>query len=150
MHCLSDEEEAKFVRDGKERGWFMLDTPANCMKPNRNATYLTRQIILAKMSADRYSLDRYSMHYCAYFGKAKRLQTRLSEAFSLKGNSICNDYYTKDGHGRLIHTEQDEVTEVTTEKELEDRLSSCITYAEDFVRQTGVKRTLNFECDGCD
>ena len=58
-----------------------------------------------------------------------------------------SNYYSNDGHGRLIRTEQDEVT---TEKELEDRLSSCITYAEDFVRQTGVKRTLNFECDGCD
>ena len=51
--CLLAEEDAKFVRDGKERGWFMLDTPANCMKPNRHATNITRQIILAKINADR-------------------------------------------------------------------------------------------------
>ena len=145
MHCLSDEEEAKFVRDGKERGWFMLDTPANCMKPNRNATYITRQIILAKISADRYSCDRYGKLYCAYIGKANRLQTRLSEAFRLTGNSVCSDYYSKDSHGRLYHTEQDEVTEVTTEKELEDRLSSCITYTEDFMREFSVKRALKFQ-----
>ena len=34
-------------------------------------------------------------------------------------------------------------------KELEDRLYSCITYAEDFVREFGVKRDLNFQWDGC-
>ena len=54
------------------------------------------------------------------------------------------DYYSKDSHGRLYHTEQDEVTEVTTEKELKDRLSSCITYSVDFMREFRVKRALKF------
>ena len=54
-NCLSVEEEAKFVRDGKERGWFMLDNLANFGNPNMMATYYTRQIILAKMHAENYA-----------------------------------------------------------------------------------------------
>ena len=76
--------------------------------------------------------------------KAIEQETRLSKAFRLTGNSVCNDYYSKDSHGRLYHTEQDEVTEVTTEKDLEDRLSSCITYTEDFLREFSAKRALRF------
>ena len=131
----------------------MLYTPANCMKPNRNATCITRQIILAKISAENYA------DYAGWHGinaRSKRLhdtfakeaikqETRLSEAFRLTGNSVCNDFYIKDGHGRLYHTEQDEVTEATTEQELKDRLSSCITYSEDFMRELRVKRALNFK-----
>ena len=52
---LSTEEEAKFERDGKERGWFMLDTHANVVNPNQIATHYTRKIILAKMNAENYA-----------------------------------------------------------------------------------------------
>ena len=46
-NCLSVQEEAKFERDGKEYGWFMLDTIEGFVQrqPNRVATYYTRQII---------------------------------------------------------------------------------------------------------
>ena len=98
-------------------------------------------------------MERYARSYGArsrqfyetYAKKAIEQETRLSEAFRLTGNSVCNDYYSKDSHGRLYHTEQDEVTEVTTEKELKDRLSSCITYSEDFMREFRVKRALKFQ-----
>ena len=60
-------------------------------------------------------------------------------------SSSMVNFSSKDSHGRLYHTEQDEVTEVTTEKELEDRLSSCIIYTEDFMRELRVKRALKFQ-----
>ena len=54
-NCLSDEEEAKFVWDGKERGWFILDNLGNLGKPNMRATYHTRQVILFKMHTEKYA-----------------------------------------------------------------------------------------------
>ena len=107
--CLSAEEEAKFVRDGKERGWFMLDNLANFGNPNMMATYYTRQIILAKMHE-------------TYAKKAAELENALIERYRFD----CKFYYSKDSHGRFYRTEQDEVIEVTTEEELEDRISSYI------------------------
>ena len=73
-----------------------------------------------------------------YAKEATEQEKKLSEEFS----PGCDRFYSNDANGRLYHTEQDEVTEVTTEKELEDRLSSCITYTEDFVRVYSAKRAL--------
>ena len=64
----------------------------------------------------------------------------------LKSN--CKFYYSKDSHGRFYRTEQDEVIEVTTEEELEDRISSYINYTEEFMRVHNAKRTLTFQWDG--
>ena len=46
----------------------------------------------------------------------------------------CNLYYNKDSHGWFYRTAQDEVIEVLTEEELEDRISSYINYTEEFMR----------------
>ena len=54
----------------------------------------------------------------------------------------CNYYYSKDSHGRFYRTEQDEVIEVTTDEELEDRISSYINYTEEFMRVLNAKRSL--------
>jgi len=109
------------MRDGKERGWFMLDTPANCMKPNMHATNITRQIILAKINAEPEFRQQYA--------------------------SVYNEYYKTTSDGRLYHKEQDEVTEVTTKKELEDRLNSCFIYTAEFMREFRVKKALISETD---
>ena len=57
----------------------------------------------------------------------------------------CNYYYSKDSHGRFYRTEQDVVIEVTTEEELEDRISSYINYTEEFMRVNNAKRALTFQ-----
>ena len=141
---LSVEEEAKVERDGKERGWFTPGTLTNTLKPNRILTYFTQKIILAKLNAVHYARSNgigAMLLAETYAKEATEQEKELSEEFS----SGCKRFYSNDGNGRLYHTEQDEVTEVTTEKELEDRLSSCITYTEDFVREFGVERDLNFQ-----
>ena len=57
----------------------------------------------------------------------------------------CKMYYSKDSNGRFYQTAQGEVIEVTTEEELEDRISSDINYTEEFMRFQNAKRTLTFQ-----
>ena len=117
QHRLHDYEEAKFERDGKECGWFMLQTDDNWANPNSIATHFT------------------------YAKEATKQENAMSNWFRFH----CKMYYSKDSNGRFYRTEQDEVIEVTTEEELKDRLSSCINYTEEFMRVHNAKRTLTFQ-----
>ena len=125
---------------------FMLDsTLANFVQyqPNRALTIYTKKIILAKLNAEHYVRSNgigATLLAETYAKEATEQEKKLSKEFSYS----CKHFYSNDGNGRLYHTEQDEVTEVTTEKELEDRLSSCITYTEDFMREFSAKRALRF------
>ena len=79
-----------------------------------------------------------------YAKKAAELENALIERYRFD----CKFYYSKDSHGRFYRTEQDEVIEVTTDEELEDRISSYINYTEEFMRVHNAKRTLTFQWDG--
>ena len=52
---LSQEEEAKFERDGKELGWFTPYKDAKRHNPNRQVTHYIKQIILAKLRYKNYA-----------------------------------------------------------------------------------------------
>ena len=144
---LSDEEEAKFERDGKELGWFEPKTTANAHahgNPNKEATYWTKKIILAKMDTVNYARSN-SM------GAKLLAETHAARAVGLEQYLIhqyrrdCSHYYSKDSHSRFYRTEQDEVIEVTTDEVLEDRISSYINYTEEFMRVHNAKRALTFQ-----
>ena len=76
-----------------------------------------------------------------YAKKAAELENALIERYRFD----CNSNYSKDSHGRFYRTEQDEVIEVTTDEELEDRISSYINYTEEFMRVHNAKRALTFQ-----
>ena len=133
--------------DGKEHGWFMLDNLANLGKPNSTATYYTRQIIIAKLRAEIYARSNgigAKLLAETYAKKAAEQENALIQHYRFN----CNCYYSKDSRGRFYRTEQDEVIEVTTEEELEDRIPSYINYTEEFMRVHNVKRTLTFSETG--
>ena len=79
-----------------------------------------------------------------YAKKAAEQEIDLIQNFRFS----CKYYYSKDSHGRFYLTEQDEVIELTTEEELEDRISSYINYTEEFMRVHNAKRALTFQWDG--
>ena len=121
----------------------MLDNPFRA-KPNQIATCWTRQIILAKMHAENYARSNgigARLLAETYAKKATKQENALTQGFRF----FCNLYYSKDSHGRFYRTEQDEVIEVTTEEELEDRISSYINYTEEFMRVHNAKRALTFQ-----
>ena len=125
--CLSHDEEAKFERDGKEVGWFMLDSLHDWGKPNLLTTYCTRQIIMAKLHAENYARSNSSgskLLVKEYAKSATEHKKNLSRQFW----EDCDRNYCKDSNGRFYRKEQDEVIEVTTEKQLKARYSSCINY----------------------
>ena len=118
------------MQDGKESGWFVPETFANALNdnflalfPNYRATNYTRQIILAKMHAENYARSNgvgAKLLAETYAKKVAEQENALINWFRFH----CNRYYSKDSHSRFYRTEQDEVIEVTTKEELENRISS--------------------------
>ena len=125
----------------------MPNNPANKIKvgiPNTMATYYTRCIILAKMRAENYARSNDVGAKLLSETHAKRA-VEHENALIQQYRKDCDNYYSKGSHGRIYRTEQDEVIEVTTDEELEDRISSYINYTEEFMRAHNAKRTLTFQ-----
>ena len=136
-------EEAKFEQDAKALGWFMLDTLENWEKSNKVATYHTRQIILAKMHGKIYARSNgmgARLLAETYDKEAAEKEKALSREFRF----FCDLYYSRDSRGRFYRAERDEVMEMTTEEEFEDRSSSCINYAEELMRVHNARRNLSY------
>ena len=116
----------------------------NCLTFWNPATYCTRHIIIAKLHAENYARSNgvgAKLLAETYAKKAAEQEKALIKQYRYD----CNFYYSKDSHGRFYRTEQDEVIEVTSEEELEDRLSSFINYTEEFMRAHNAKRALMFQ-----
>ena len=54
----------------------------------------------------------------------------------------CDYYYSKDKDGNLYCTEEDQGMEVLTEEQLRARYSSYVSYIDNFMQVSNVRRNL--------
>ena len=122
----------------------MVRANKNIRNPHMVATSRTRNIIIAKLQAEKYARSDCigaSMLAESYAKSASEQEEELPGWFF----SMCPWYYDRDRHGNYVRMEQIEVTEVVSKEELNARLSSCINYTNEFMRVHNAKRTLTFQ-----
>ena len=56
--------------------------------------------------------------------------------------NYCDKYYSKDKDGNIYRTEEDEVIEMLTEEQIKTWYSSYVSYIDNFMRVSNVRRNL--------